>query len=263
MSQALLRRRALLLDELHQIVTAMRNMSVAALQRLGKAAEVEQEALRLLTQALADMNTVLPPVSGAGICLVIGSERGFCGGFNSRIAEFSKRHAAEHPGLHFYAAGSRLVPLLENEWPQLNVLNGCADMEDASSTVSGWLSAVLPSEHNWPPLTLIYHDDGGVKARSLLPLPPLPKPGHGPAPLRYLDAAPLMAGFVSEWLRLSLLNTLTTSLTTEHHWRLNQMQRADRYLEEAGIKLRGRMQRQRQNEITVELENLMSALDVG
>jgi len=39
------------------------------------------------------------------------------------------------------------------------------------------------------------------------------------------------------------------------------MQRADHYLEETGLKLRGKMQRQRQNEITVELENLMSALD--
>ena len=263
MSQALLRRRALLLDELHQIVTAMRNMSVAALQRLGKAAEVEQEALRLLAQALADMDTVLPPVSGAGICLVIGSERGFCGGFNNRIAEFAKQYAGEHPGLRFFAAGSRLVPLLEHAWPQLNVLSGCADMEDASGAVADWLRELLPTDNSWPPLTLIFHDDDGVKAHALLPLPPLPKPGQGLTPLRYMEAAPLKAGFVSEWLRLSLLGTLTTSLTVEHHWRLNQMQRADRYLEEAGIKLRGRMQRQRQNEITVELENLMSALDVG
>ena len=44
-------------------------------------------------------------------------------------------------------------------------------------------------------------------------------------------------------------------------WRLNQMQRADHYLEETALNLRGKMQRQRQNEITVELENLMSALD--
>jgi F-type H+-transporting ATPase subunit gamma len=262
-SQALLRRRAQLLDELHQIVTAMRNLSVAALQRLGKAAEVEREALRMLTQALADMDTVLPPVNGTEICLAIGSERGFCGGFNGRIAAFVQHYVSERPPLRLYAAGARLVPQLENRRLQLTALDGCAEMEDASGAVSGWLGALLPGATSWPPLTLIFHDDDEVKARMLLPLPALPEPQPGPAPLRYLEAAQLKAGFVSEWLRLSMLGILTTSLTHEHHWRLNQMQRADRYLEEAGIKLRGRMQRQRQSEITVELENLMNALEVG
>lgn len=262
MSQALLRRRAILLDELRQIVSAMRNMSVAALQRLGKAAEVELEAERLLTQALADLDTQLPPPIGAEVCLAIGSERGFCGGFNDRIAEFAKMYAAERPGMRCYVAGSRLAPLLENEWPQLTILTGCADMEDASAAVSDWLALLLSGIINWPPLTVIFHDEEGVKARSLFPLPPLPKSSTGMAPLRYLEPSQIKAGFISEWLRLALLGTLTRSLTAEHRWRLNQMQRADHYLEEAEAKLKGKMQRQRQNEITVELENLMSALEV-
>ena len=263
MSQALLRRRAILLDELRQIVSAMRNMSVAALQRLGKAAEVELEAERLLTQALADLDTQLPPPTGIEVCLVIGSERGFCGGFNDRIAEFAKIYAAERPNMRCYVAGSRLLPLLENEWPNFTILAGCADMEDASAAVADWLALLLPDNVNWPPLTVIFHDEEGVKARSLFPLPPLPKSSKGAAPLHYLELSHLKAGLMSEWLRLVLLSTLTRSLTVEHRWRLNQMQRADHYLEEAGIKLKGKMQRQRQNEITVELENLMSALEVG
>lgn len=261
MSQALLRRRAVLLNELRDIVSAMRNLSVMALQRLGKAAEVEQEAEHLLAQALADLNTELPLTSNVEVCLAIGSERGFCGGFNERIAEFVKNYAAEHADSRYYVAGSRLAPLLKNELPQLNVLTGCADMDDVANTVSDWLNEILPSENNWPALTLIAHDESDIRARSLLPLPPLPKPSKGAAPLHYMDAAQVNAGFISEWLRLSLMSTLTCSLTVEHRWRLNQMQRADHYLEETGLKLRGKMQRQRQNEITVELENLMSALD--
>jgi F-type H+-transporting ATPase subunit gamma len=269
MSQTQLRRRAMLLDELRQIMAAMRNMSVTALQRLGKAAEVELEAKNLVLQALADMGAVLPPLSGAEVCLAIGSERGFCGGFNNHIAEYVNSYRAQHPAARCYVAGSRLVSLLDVDTNTITPLNGCADMEEAADTVNDWLSVLLPDKsltpdaHTFAPITVIYQTEAGVSAHSLLPLPALPPVSSGIQPWRYIPDATLKAGLISEWLRLAVLGALTQSLTLEHRWRLNQMQQADRYLEETGDTLRSTMQRQRQNQITVELENLMSALEVG
>jgi F-type H+-transporting ATPase subunit gamma len=273
MSQTQLRRRAVLLDELRQIMAAMRNMSVTALQRLGKAAEVELEAKHLVLQALADMGAVLPPLSGTEVCLAIGSERGFCGGFNHHIAEYVNSYRAQHPAARCYVAGSRLVSLFDVDTNSFVSLNGCADMEEAADTVSDWLSVLLPDTQQpdkqpasdaqtFTPITVIYQSETGVNAHSLLPLPPLPPTSAGIQPWRYLSDATLNAGLISEWLRLALFSALTQSLTLEHRWRLNQMQQADRYLEETGETLRSTMQRQRQNQITVELENLMSALSV-
>lgn len=263
MSRAILKRRATLLDELSQIVNAMRNLSIAALQKLGKAAEVEREAEQLVLQALADIDTHLPEPIGVEICLAIGSERGFCGGFNNRLAEFTQAYLSALPKAKCYVAGARLQPLLQAKHINAIELTGCADMDDAVNAVDDWLSILLPGTESFSPLKIIYQDEEEVKVRSLLPLPELPKPNKGAAPLRYLPDVQLKAGLLSEWLRLALLSTLTRSLTVEHRWRLNQMQRAEHYLEETGVKLKSTMQRQRQNEITVELENLMSALDVG
>jgi F-type H+-transporting ATPase subunit gamma len=261
MSQTLLRRRAALLDELRQIMGAMRNMSITALQRLGKAAEVEQEAKLLVLQALADSGTALPPLTGGAVCLAIGSERGFCGGFNDHIADYLQAYRAQHPAMRYYAAGARLLPLLDAN--AVTPLNGCADMENAADTVDEWLNTLMPTTIMLVPITVICQDDTGVTVHSVLPLPPLPPVSSGMPPWRYLPDAALTAGLISEWLRLALLSALTQSLTLEHRWRLDQMERADRYLEETGVTLRGSMQRQRQNAITVELENLMSALAVN
>ncbi|HET8707858.1 MAG TPA: F0F1 ATP synthase subunit gamma [Pseudomonadales bacterium] len=263
MSRAVLKRRSVLLAELSQIVNAMRNLSIAALQKLGKAAEVEREAEQWVLQALADLDAKLPHPGGKEICLIIGSERGFCGGFNNRLAEFTRHYLTQHEVAHCFAAGARLTPLLQGCHADLTELAGCADMEDAVHAVAEWLPILLPDVTQLTPITLIYQDDEGVVARALLPLPALPKPNPGATPLRYLPDAQLTAELISEWLRLALLSRLTRSLTLEHRWRLNQMQRAEHYLEEAGAKLKSVMQRQRQNEITVELENLMSALEVG
>ncbi len=260
MSQTQLRRRAVLLDELRQIMAAMRNMSVTALQRLGKSAEVEQEAKWLVLQALADIDTVLPSLSGAEVCLVIGSERGFCGGFNDHLAEYMKTYLEQHHSARCYVAGARLLPLLVTD--SITSVTGCADMEEAADAVADWLSALLPDAEALVPITVIYQDETGVSAHNLLPLPALPPASRGIQPWRYLSDPVLKAGLISEWLRLALLSALTQSLTLEHRWRLNQMQQADRYLEETGETLRSTMQRQRQNQITVELENLMSALEV-
>lgn len=261
MSQALLRRRMALLDELRQIVNAMRNMSIAALQHLGKAAQVEKESEQLLLQALADTGIKLPEPTGTGICLVIGSEHGFCGGFNDRLADFMKNFLAENPSMTCYIAGSRLSPLLVSDIKHFVVLKGCADMMEAVDTVSGWMDELLIDREVFSPLTVIYQDEEGVKVRRLLPLPILPEASPGVPPLRYLPDRSLQAGLLSEWLRLALLSSLTRSLTIEHRWRISQMQRAEQYLDETGLQLRGTMQRQRQNEITIELENLMSALE--
>lgn len=77
------RTRLTLLDELTQIVAAMKNLAYAELQRLAHLLEAQQAAEQAMQSAVQNLwpssNTSNP---NAGIWLATGSERGFCGGFN-------------------------------------------------------------------------------------------------------------------------------------------------------------------------------------
>jgi F-type H+-transporting ATPase subunit gamma len=64
----------------------------------------------------------------------------------------------------------------------------------------------------------------------------------------------------SEMLRVMLLGGLLQSLQQENRWRLAQMRRAQDHLEEAAQTLGRKYFRQRQADITSELETLMSSL---
>lgn len=251
MSQLQLRRRSALLDELRQIILAMRNLSLTELQRATRAVEGQDQAVAALLQALADVGWNAP-APAKQVLLVIGSERGFCGGFNDRLAEAARDWRAAHPQAHGFLAGDRLRSRLV--WPEAVPLAGCAELSALDDTIADWLRD-LPADHR---LTVLHHTEQGPAAVDLLP-PALPRAAPNP-PLCNLPAAELHRQLQQAWLRAALTHRLTHSLQQEYRWRLNQMQRARDHLDDAEKKLRSTLQRQRQAEVTTELETLMSGL---
>lgn len=251
MSQLQLRRRSALLDELRQIILAMRNLSLTELQRATRAVEGQDQAVAALLQALADVGWNAPAAEKQ-VLLVIGSERGFCGGFNDRLAEAAYDWRALHPQARGFLAGDRLRSRLV--WPEAVPLAGCAELSALDDTIADWLRD-LPADHR---LTVLHHTEQGPAAIALLP-PALPRAAPHP-PLSNLAAAELHRQLQPAWLRLALTHRLTHSLQQEYRWRLNQMQRARDHLDDAEKSLRSTLQRQRQAEVTTELETLMSGL---
>lgn len=267
MSGVALRERLALLDELRQIVTAMRNLAYAELQRLNRiqaaGAKAEQAAVRALADTVCDASVVSPRHTST-VWLVIGAERGFCGGFNEQLAEALPDLMQRHPEARWMIAGARLRQRLESVIPGAVWLDGCTGMEDAPACVDAWLSRLtMPGPSGTTPaplLWLLHHAEHGIVQRRLLPMPDLPPPSAGPRPLRYLPAARLLPKLLAETIRVALLGALHRSLQQENHWRLAQMQRAQDYLNEGGTRLRHRYFRQRQSEITSELQTLMSSV---
>ncbi len=271
MSGVALRERLGLLDELRQIVTAMRNLAYAELQRLNRAQSAQAKAEHAILRALADTASATqagtaPSAPTHIVWLVIGAERGFCGGFNDRLADALPDLMRRHVGSTWMIAGTRLRQRVEPLLPDAAWLVGSNGTEDAVSCVDQWMSALVSLEQSHSPaapaLRLLHHAGHGIAETPLLPMPDLPPPTPGPRPMRHLAIAELMSKLLAEMVRVGLLGALQQSLQQENHWRLGQMQRAQDYLEEAGSRLRRRYFRQRQTEITSELETLMSSLDI-
>lgn len=268
MSGVALRERLALLYDLRQIVTAMRNLAYAEVQRLSRIRAACAKAEQAVARALADTvlgEPVVVPRPTSTVWLVIGAERGFCGGFNDQLADALPALMHQYPDARWMIAGARLRQRVEPVVPEAVWLDGCTGVEDGPACVDAWLSQLAmpgPSETRpVPSLWLLHHAEHGLVQRRLLPMPDLPPPSAGPPPMRYVPASTLLPKLLAEMIRVALLDALHRSLQQENHWRLAQMQRAEDYLNDARTRLRHRYFRERQSDITSELETLMSSLD--
>jgi F-type H+-transporting ATPase subunit gamma len=275
MSGTALRERALLLDELHQIVLAMKNLALSELQRLGRQVEALQPALETVCAALQAVSDAGSGPAGAAAPAqtrsggvvgwwVIGAERGFCGAHNSHLAQAVRAQRAADPGACFWLASRRLQTLLEDlpgAPPQ--PLAACAALEEVDDTLDDWWALLDPVLAVCRELWLLYPDESGLVRRRLWP-PDLPeRPAASPAapaPLHYLPLPVLTAALTRQRLQWRLRAALMAALAQENHARLAQMQRAQDHLDELGRSLRQRYAQQRQAQITDELETLMSAV---
>jgi len=271
--QSALRERAALLEELRQIVQAMKNIAFAELQRVTHLLPVQATACDVLLQALqalpdeAEFPGSVAPQEAPVAWLVIGAERGFCGAFNDRLVSHLEALRRDYPRLRLFVAGQRLGQLLGAQGPDIVVLPGCAALEDADAVLNEWFQALAPEAAHSREIWLLHTGEGDMVRQRVLPLPSNRSEAAANsraaapiAPLHYLPLPVLRAALVNQGLRLLLQGGLFSSLKQEHRWRLAQMQRAHDHLDDLGQALRRRHAALRQAEITNEQETLMSSL---
>lgn len=270
-----LRERAALLDELRQIVQAMKNLAFAELQRVTRILPIQAQARDAVLQALRAVGIAKPASDAPGpsplpaTWLVIGAERGFCGAFNATLWEEVGALRARDPQARVLVASRRLYELFGADPANAAVLGGCASTEDADARLDDWLAALSREGPKCSELWLLHASEAGTQRLRLLPEPQLPSgiasmapPTHaGGAPMHYLPLPSLRAALVRQAGRLLIQAGLLASLREENRWRLSQMQRAQDHLDELGRALQRRYAGLRQADITNELETLMSSID--
>src|SRR5512133_2530598 len=84
-------RRIAALSDIEEIVTAMRSLAFVELRRLAETIAHQHETTAARERAIGELLAHYPqPLSAAGagadVLLAIGSERGFCGDFNTTLA---------------------------------------------------------------------------------------------------------------------------------------------------------------------------------
>jgi len=279
--QQALRERAQLLDELRQIVQAMKNLAFAQMQRLAhmqphqaRARDAVLDALASLPQEPAEAQGARSgPTGGAAgarapVCwLVIGAGRGFCGAFNERMAAQVRALAHEQAQLRLLVAGDRLHGLLEPLGLDATALTGCATIEESDAALDEWMAAVGAELPHCREVWLLH---AGESAPVRVRLAPEPEPARatpgaasaGPIVVarRYLPLPAVRSALLRQAVRLLIQGGLCESLKQENRWRLAQMQRAQDHLDELGRLMRRRYAALRQADITNEQETLMSSL---
>lgn len=257
-SRAELRARGQLIDELHQIVQAMKNVAYAELQRIAREQPAAEEAAGALRDARSQLGTWPEAVSPAAPAawLVIGAERGFCGPLNARLAEAT----AAQPGGTVFAAGQRLAESLSGR-AGLVVLPGCAGIDEVDASVQAWLETLAGAEQPLRTLRLRLMTAGGVADRPLLDDTGPDGPGIAGRPATWLRPEALHAALQRQSAQTALRLSLLEALGQENRQRLTQMQQAQDHLDRLRVALGRRLAAQHQADITTELETLISAMD--
>ena len=142
-----------LYDELREIMKAMRNiavMEIHRLQRILEAQDITREAIEQAATAFFAGNPHLLPrrTTGAGLLVAIGSERGFCGDFNTTILQRLRAElaaAAQPPAV--VLVGARLIQAAQDIPGVALRLAGPAMQEEVRPALASLFSAMAEHAH--------------------------------------------------------------------------------------------------------------------
>jgi F-type H+-transporting ATPase subunit gamma len=209
-------------------------------------------------------------VAGRELCVLVGSEQGFCGDFNETLLARMEAICKEKDApVHWLVVGRRLASRLG--------VRDCVELALPGAIVADEVPAVLlrltrelgrllaQAKLAGYGLSSFYHCDatGDIRMRSLLPLRDFPVPEHAspyPAELN-LPLEDFLRGLTRHYLHAALNEVLYSSLMAENRQRQAHMDRALQRLDADGARLRLTYNTQRQEEITEEIEVILLSAD--
>lgn len=212
-----------------------------------------------------------PPGVERELCILVGSEQGFCGDFNETLlARMDLPGEQKDAPSRWLVVGRRLASRIgERESVELTLPG--ATVADEVPAVLLHMTRELSRLLAAPTLTgfglsALYHcaatDD--IRLRRLLPLRDLPPPKRAhpyPAELN-LQPEAFLRGLVGHYLHAALNEVLYSSLMAENRQRQMHMDNALQRLDEDSARLRLSYNIQRQEEITEEIEVILLSADM-
>jgi F-type H+-transporting ATPase subunit gamma len=213
--------------------------------------------------------------NGREALIVIGSDRGLCGGYNDKITRFALSRMDDRP-MVLGVIGTRAAARLGAAGRPADALRSLpGSVEGLSRLVQSMIVEVDRwTRHDGVDQVWLVHNrrEGRIMAKPqahrLLPLPEsyLRKlaqadwPGRS-LPLFRMEAGQLMSWLVQQRLFVLIYRALAEALASEHASRLAAMQAAERNIEERRDDLQQLYRLRRQETITRELLDVVSGFE--
>jgi F-type H+-transporting ATPase subunit gamma len=261
------------LDELGEVVGAMRSLAASHVHQARARLAATQAYLHTLEAALARVVKMLPPLDaphgdgGACAWVVLGGEHGVCGDFAGRLV--SRLGAVVRRGDLVMVLGSRSAALarehgIEVEWAEAMVSHAGGVLAMARDAVDALYERIVADRVRR--VGLIHGEGTGtgsfeVRVQAVLPLDleNYRRDDTRPSPLCNLARDKLAERLVDEYVLARVVNSGTASLAAENGARLLATSAASDAVAERIELLRGRSRRLRQSVITEELAELIGS----
>jgi F-type H+-transporting ATPase subunit gamma len=269
-------RRLEALSDIAGIMSAMKGLALMEVRILTDFLASQQRMVAGIEAAAADFlathdEFASPSGPGQELCVLVGSEQGFCGDFNeSLLARMEVLCLQKDAPPRWLVVGRRLASRIGER--------DCVELALPGATVAEEVPAVLlrltrdlsrllarPDLAGFG-LSALYHcaATGYIRLRRLLPLRDLPPPERQhlyPAELN-LPPETFLRGLAGHYLHAALNEVLYSSLMAENRQRQVHMDSALQRLDEDSARLKLTYNIQRQEEITEEIEVILLSADM-
>lgn len=254
------------IKEIRTILNSMKNLAIIETHKLARFQTIQGQAVSNIEHAAEDFLNFYPYLPEAnddttGICILMGSERGFCGDFNERLIQFFTTEAFS--GL--IAIGSRLSTRLQNNSVNIIATLAGANVAEEVPVILDRLIDIISSlqnSHGFLILSVAYHDHktNQITQRQLLP-PFLTQKRetlrYGHPPILNLDPPEFFSELIDHYLFAILNEIFYLSLMAENQKRQQHLEGAIQHLDDEVISLHRKSQIYRQEEITEEIEVIL------
>lgn len=258
------------LNEIRSILNSMKNLALIETHKLAHLQSLQIQAVSAIEIVISDFLHFYPHLATAdvhakSVCLLVGTERGFCGDFNEQLIQTGIGQNYTQT----IAIGSRLANKLTDYGPEaINFIGGANVTEEVPLIVNRLIDSIAPASilladhHLITRLTAIYFDSAGKSARQrqLLPLGSQQKTEtlhHHHPPLLNLAPEVFFSDLLCHYLFAVLHEILYLSLTAENQLRLQHLEGAVNHLDDEIVNLQHKSQIYRQEEITEEIEVIL------
>ena len=258
------------LGEIRDIMNAMKSLAYLETRKLDRFLSAQQAVVRDIEEAAADFlgfyaDTLPESAEMTPVCLLLGSERGFCGDFNQALLRRLEGGAGT-PGVEptlLLPVGRKLHPLLQGDPRVLEYVAGASVVDEVPDALAALIRALTAAQAQRGPLALyaLCHEvAGGTLTRSLLPprwrISGTEKHLSHPPEL-HLTPRRFLLDLTDHYLFAALHEMLYTSLMAENQRRVSHLEGAVRRLDEESAELSRRSNALRQEEIIEEIEVIL------
>ena len=264
--QQFLQHRLQTLSALEDAVGAMRSLSAHHFRRARGALPSARKYRDEMNMVISEIGIRQPLHVGvpAGL-LVIASDLGLCGDYNSRLSHLAVQEAKRHAVESVYSVGRRSrAALAKNAIVPIRTYDAPASLEGLSRVLLGLAQDVMEDylALKIGSLQVVSASFEGVGHFSPLSIQVLPIVSvEGTKPLRrspYIDANHLAAVAAREYLYITLYEILLDALAAEHGMRLLAAESALEWLDSTAILTSRRLVSARSEAATQELLDIVA-----
>ncbi|MGI4992999.1 F0F1 ATP synthase subunit gamma [Halobacteriovorax sp. GFR7] len=253
-------------SEINNIFNAMKSLSVVELSKAMSLLKNYLEMLNVYNNVLCDFSSFYPQkdtrsVNFDKIYVLVGSERGFCGGFNEKIIKFYQGKETIDKTSKCIIIGRKLEGKLLDQLSPEEVIESLSVVEDLPRIMNKMkelMDRYLAKEYIF---ITNKQSDGEFKTvqtkisrdfdnKNLLVENFLP-------PELYLSPHEFFENVIEQYIDVKIANVLIESFYTENKERLRHMESASDKIETKLSQLNLKKNSLRQFEITQELENIL------
>ena len=263
------------LGEIRAILNSMKTLAYIETRKLNRYLDAQHAVRQSIETAaidfLASYPASLPPLTTTQpVYLLVGSERGFCGNFNTAVLRHLNAQLSESPRVTpiIVATGHKLELTLSGDQHVAAQLAGAIVVEEINGVLAQLAHTLADLQQRFGTLQLhaIYHQgmEGGLVSRQLLPpfqndATPAPVPAY-PVDIQ-LSPESLLLELTEHYLLAALTEILYTSLMAENHHRVQHLDGAIRHLDETTNRMERETNALRQEEITEEIEVILLSVE--